>query len=79
MDAELGKLLFDFALKLEDTVAYPVDVQHVLAAIVLAAKDGRLDRGTPLSIDDAGQVAVLTDYVKIVFTQFQGRLGEDDL
>ena len=60
VDRSMSEVLFDLALQLEDPTKLPVDVQHVLAAIVLAARSGELDPDTPLSANDHGLLAVLT-------------------
>ncbi len=39
----LADVLFDLAIKLEEPTNLPVDIEHVLAAIVLAARNGELD------------------------------------
>ena len=78
VDASMGKLLFDVALQLEDVVSDPVDVQHVLAAIILAARAGELDSTTPLSSDDPDFIAILQKHITTVFSQHGGRLGGDD-
>ena len=56
----------------------PVDVQHVLAAIVLAARNGELDPNIKLSPNDPALAAVLASHVKTVFEKFGGKLGSDD-
>lgn len=78
VDPSLTEVLFDLALKLEKPTNLPVDVEHVLAAIVLAARKGGLDPNTPLSSDDPAQVEVLVGHVKTVFEQFGGEVGRDD-
>lgn len=54
VDPALTEVLFDLAIKLEEPTNLPVDVEHVLAAIVLAARNGELDPNSPLS-SDAGK------------------------
>ena len=66
----LADVLFDLALKLDETMPFPVDVQHVLAAIVLAARNGQLDPNTRLSSDDPALAAVLAGHVATVFEKF---------
>jgi hypothetical protein len=78
VDPSLADVLFDLAIKLEEPTNHPVDVQHVLAAIVLAARNGELDRDMKLSSDDQQLVAVLTPHVKTVFADFGGTLGTED-
>ena len=77
VDASLGKLLVDLALQLEDTVNDPVDVEHVLASIALAARSGELDSETPLS-DFPDLREILGRQLKVVFSTYQGRLGAED-
>lgn len=77
VDAQLGKLLVDLALQLEDAVSDPVDVEHVLAAIVLAARSGELDSQTPLG-DAADLIEIVSKQLKVVFSKYQGRLGAED-
>jgi hypothetical protein len=74
----LADLLFDLAIKLEKPTILPVDVEHVLAAIVLAARNGEIDPNTPLSSDDPALVAILVEHVKTVFADFDGKVGRDD-
>ena len=78
VDPSLTDVLFDLALKLEEPTNLPVDVEHVLAAVVLAARKGDLDTNTPLSSDDPALVEVLVSHVKTVFEQFGGKVGRDD-
>jgi hypothetical protein len=78
VDPALADVLFDLAIKLEKTTQLPVDVQHVLAAMVSAARSGELDPETQLSSDDQTLVVVLTPHVKAVFSQYGGEVGTDD-
>ena len=75
---ELSDVLFDLALGLEETTQLPVDVQHVLAAIVMAARIGELDANTPLSLEDSTLVPRLTKHVQCVFANHGGKVGSDD-
>ena len=60
VDPTLADVLFDLAIMLEEPTNLPVDVEHVLAAIVLAARKGELDSNTPLSSDDPALAEVLS-------------------
>ncbi|TWU12140.1 hypothetical protein CA54_09580 [Symmachiella macrocystis] len=77
VDPGLADLLFDLAIQLEEPTNLPVDVEHVLAAIILAARKGELDSTTPLT-SDAALVEVLVGHVKSIFTDYDGRVGRDD-
>ena len=83
VDRQTGELLFDLALQLEDlqledAVSVPVDVEHVLAAIVLAWRAGELGVDTSLTKDNANLLEVLRRHLKTVFQRYGGRLGRDD-
>ncbi len=78
VDPSLADVLFDLAIKLEEPTKLPVDVEHVLAAIVLAARSGKIDPSTTLSSDDSELAELLAGYVKAVFSKFGGNVGTDD-
>ena len=78
VDPSLADVLFDLAIKLEEPTKLPVDVEHVLAALVLAARKGELDPNKPFSSDDPALVEILVGHVKTVFEQFGGQVGRDD-
>ena len=78
VDPSLAELLFDLAIRLEEPTNLPVDVEHVLAAVVLAARNGELDPNTPLASDEPALVEILVRYVRTVFAQFDGKVGGDD-
>lgn len=78
VDPSLAGVLFDLAIKLEEPTGLPVDVQHVLAAIVLAARAKELDANTPLSPDDPALAELLVRHVKAVFADYDGKVGMDD-
>jgi hypothetical protein len=78
VDSSLADVLFDLAVKLDDALPHPVDVQHVLAAIVLAARAGQLASDRQLAADDPYLEVVLAEHVRTVFRQYGGKLGRDD-
>lgn len=78
IDASVSESLFDLAEELEDRTGLPVDVQHVLAALVLTARRGDLDSSRPISSDDPALIAVLSEPVKEVFSGYGGRVGRED-
>ncbi len=78
VDSSLTNVLFDLAIKLEELTQLPVDVEHVLAAIVMAARQGELDANTRLTSEDSAFAAVLTNHVKTVFSDYDGKIGMDD-
>ena len=78
VDPALTNELIEIAIKIDDNSKHPVDVEHVLAAIVLAAQSGAIDPTTVLSTDDDPLISVLADHVETVFEKFGGRVGADD-
>ena len=78
VDPSLADVLFDLAIKLEGPTSLPVDVEHVLAAIVLASRNEELDPNTPLSPDDPALAETLALHVKTVFADFGGKVSKDD-
>ena len=78
VDPGLTEVLIDIAIKIDDTSKYPVDVEHVLAAIVLAAKSGSITADTELSSDNEPLMSALAKNVETVFEKFGGKVGKDD-
>ena len=78
VDQSMTEVLFELALKLEGPTGHPVDVQHVLAAVVMAAHRGELDAETRISADDQALVLVLIPHIETVFAQYGGVVGQDD-
>ena len=78
VDPSIADVLFDLAIQLEETTKLPVDVQHVVAALVLSARNGELNPQTPLSSDDPVLAAVLAAQLKTVFAVYGGKVGMDE-
>ncbi|MGV3486345.1 MAG: hypothetical protein ACO1RT_18140 [Planctomycetaceae bacterium] len=78
VERTVGRVLFDLAIRLEEQVPFPVDVQHVVAALVLAAQQHLLDPKLELSPDDETLMTILARYVRVVFEKYDGKLSEDD-
>jgi hypothetical protein len=78
VDHTLKDVLFDLAIKLEEPTHLPVDVEHVLAGVILAARSGELDRNKVLSPDDPSLIKILTKHVNTVFDRYGGEVGRDD-
>ncbi len=75
---ELAETLFDLALMLEEPTGLPVDVEHVLAAIVLAANQGELKSDAVLTTCAPTLVKILERHVNTIFADYDGRVGRDD-
>jgi hypothetical protein len=78
VDPSLADVLFDLAIQLEGPTDLPVDVEHVLAAIVLAARNGELAPDKPLRSNDPALAEILVDHVKTVFAKYGGKVGRDN-
>jgi hypothetical protein len=78
IDPALTEVLIDLAIQIDDDSRYPVDVEHVVAAVVLAAQNGGLAPETELSSRDAGLLVVLGQHIETVFEKFGGKVGTDD-
>ena len=78
VDPSLAIVLFDLALQLEEPTDLPVDIEHVLAAIVLAARNGELAPDKPLSSNDPSLAGILEAHVRTIFADYGGNVGTDD-
>ena len=78
VDPALTEVLIDIAIKIDDSSRFPVDVEHVLAAIVLAVRSGSIGTDTEISSDNETLMSALAEKVEIVFEKFGGKVGRDD-
>ncbi|MEC9092423.1 MAG: hypothetical protein VX438_06940 [Planctomycetota bacterium] len=75
---ELAETLFTLALNIEETTELPVDVQHVLAAVVMAAQTGEIAVDQVISVSDPPLVATIEKYVRVVFANYGGNVEADE-
>jgi len=78
VDPVLTEALMDLAVELEQPTGKPVDVEHVVAAIVLAAAKGEISSDQTISATDPELLKTLATHVTNVFKQFGGTVGDDD-
>ncbi|WP_146406198.1 hypothetical protein [Allorhodopirellula heiligendammensis] len=78
IDASLNEVLFDLAVALEEPTNLPVDIEHVVAAIVLAARNNEIDAHRELLASDPALISVLAVRVKSVFAVYGGQVGSDE-
>ena len=64
--------LCDVAIALQGVCQYAVDVEHVVAALVMAVRDGRIERDSAISGDDELVIRVLQQYMPLLFEQLKG-------
>ena len=70
--------MIDIAIAIDDFSKHPVDVEHILAAMVLAARAGELKKSTVISSDDKTLMSTLAHHVETVFEKFDGKVGRDE-
>lgn len=78
VDPTLTETLLDLAEALGDLTGLPVDIEHVVAAVVLAARDEQLSPQTRLSAEDTAQRVILLAHVRRIFHQYDGQVGAED-
>ena len=78
VDPSLTEALIDLAIRIDDKSRFPVDVEHVLAAVILAARSGSIGTDTDISSDHEALIPVLAGHVESVFKNFGGKVGMDD-
>ena len=67
--------LCDVALALQECTPHAVDVEHVLAAVVMAVRDGKLPRNSALKKADGEQNRILSRYVHVLFERYAGEIN----
>ena len=78
VDPELTERLLDMAELLEDRTGFPVDVEHALAAVVMGASTGEISADCQIDKQNQALVQTLEKYVRVVFSDFGGKVGQDD-
>ncbi|MBT4864597.1 MAG: hypothetical protein HON53_05660 [Planctomycetaceae bacterium] len=75
---ELHDVLCDVAGELEDDCDLPVDLEHVLAALIMATNAGQISDDRQLASDDSELRALLVPHVRLIFEEFDGQIcGEE--
>ena len=77
IDSSISDVLFDLAINLEELTSLPVDIEHVVAAIVLAVRNNKIDTNSGISADDPALIDTLAVYVKSVFALYGGKVASD--
>jgi len=78
IDRQMGQRLITLAIALEDHTPHPVDVQHVVAAIIYAARDGRLALGEPLPEQNPELLRLLAAHVNRLFAEHGGNVSGEE-
>lgn len=78
VDASMGRQLISLAIELESYTTRPVDVQHVLAAIIMAVGNGEFNAGESLQTPEPLVLRLLASHIETIFQRTGGRVSEDD-
>lgn len=78
VDAAMGRRLVELAIELEDHTQHPVDVQHVLAAVIQGVRCGELSAGQPLRSSDTTLHQMLARHVDALFQRHGGRVAREE-
>lgn len=78
VDGPTGKRLIELAIALESHTRHPVDVQHVLAGIIVAASRGELAADEALPPTSTGLCGLLARHVDALFARHGGRVAADE-
>lgn len=70
--------LRDTAIALQEGVPYPVDVEHVLAALVMASRDGKIPPTDTIDSENQEHIRTLSRYIEILFQQYGGKVAGED-
>ena len=74
----LQQALCAIALDLQDHLPHAVDVEHVLAALVMAVRDGKVSRNQSLPTMGASEITVLQRYINVLFEKYGGDIAEEN-
>jgi len=75
---ELEEVLCDLAIDLQADDDLPVDVEHVVAAIIIGVQQGDIHRVTRITTRDPALRKVLARNVKMLFEKYGGQVSEND-
>ncbi len=78
IDPSIKDVLFDLAIALEEPTNLPVDIEHVVAALVLAARNNDIDANKDIFGTDPELISVLAVHVKSVFALYGGKVSSDE-
>lgn len=78
VDSATGRNLITLAIELESYTSHPVDVQHVLAAIIIATDTGHVFTRDSLKTPEPSIMRLLASHVESIFKRTGGRVSEED-
>lgn len=78
VDPKLDEPLCDLAIAFQGPDDLPVDVEHVIAALILASRKGEVPPDYELRPRDKALRAILLPHVRTIFNRFGGQVCEEE-
>ena len=78
VDPDVDDALFDLAIALQGPEDTPVDVEHVVAALILASRKGEVPTDYELRERDKPLQAILKPHVRMIFQKYGGQVAEEE-
>jgi len=78
IEPALDEPLCDLAIALQGPDDLPVDVEHVVAALILASRAGQIPPDYELKPRDRSLKAILRQHVRTIFQRYGGQVCEDE-
>lgn len=78
IDPMLDDPLCDLAIAMQGPDDLPVDVEHVVAALILASREGKVPADYVLKPRDRSLKAILRPYVRMIFQRYGGKVCEGE-
>ena len=78
VDPKVDEVLFDLAIALQGPDDTPVDVEHVVAALILASHKGEVPNDYELRERDKALQAILKPHVRTIFNRYGGQVCDEE-
>ena len=77
VEPELDEALCDLAIALQDDDS-PIDVEHIVAALILASRAGHIPSDYQLKANDKPLRSLLKPHVRLIFQRYGGEVCEEE-
>ncbi|MBA3311729.1 MAG: hypothetical protein M3552_01345 [Planctomycetota bacterium] len=78
IDPALDERLCDLAIEMQGPDDLPVDVEHVVAALILASREAKVPEDYELKPRDRSLKAILRPHIRTIFQRYGGRVCEEE-
>ena len=78
IDPKLDEPLCDLAIALQGPDDLPVDVEHVVAALILASNTGEVPHDYELRPRDKPLKAILKPHIRTIFQRYGGNVCDEE-